>query len=156
MGGGGGGGGWWGGGGGGGVGGGGGGEGENVKKGAIGEERRGEGRRKERGGGGGGGRGRERGREGRRFRDEGMESVCVHSDEPPSETADVFTQSRFTQSIGGVHEQTHTHTDTHRHTHTLVKGLLCRVHAYTEFSNEFGDGGFNVRNSLSLSVCVCV
>ncbi len=43
-----------------------------------------------------------------------MESVCVHSDEarePPAETAEVFTQHRFTQSQV---EFAHTHT---HHTH---------------------------------------
>lgn len=86
-----------------------------VKKGAIAEERSG-------------------GREGWRLRDEGMESVCVHSDEADSlssETANVFTQRR----------STHVPTQVVTHTHPL----LVQVHAYTEFSAELGEGGFELR-----------
>ena len=67
---------------------------------------------------------REREREGGSGTREWNLCVCIltRKREPPSETADMFAQRRFTQSPA--------HTDTHTHTHI-------------EFSIELGDRGLN-------------
>jgi len=133
-----------------------------VKKGVIGEERKGEEERRgetNREGREGGGRG---GGSGTR---EWNLCVCILMRQRASlrNCRCVCTAQVHTVTCISVHTHTHTHrhTDTQTHTHTswalpLVKVLLCRVHAYIEFSIGLGNRGLNKCNYVIVCVCVCV